>query len=96
MKAVVLITDSEAMRDFERALMEASDRGFTVVPTVWGRGRSGLKAGDRIHPGASSLLFTVLPEEALSETLALLRRVREDSGAPEETRLYVTDIDEIA
>ena len=95
MKAVVLITDSEAMGGFERALMEASDRGFTVVPTVWGRGRSGLKAGDRIHPGASSLLFSVLPEDDLPATLALLRRVREESGTPEETRLYVTDVDEI-
>ena len=63
MKAVVVITDSEAMRTFERAFVESGGRGFTIVPTLVGRGRTGLKAGDRVHPGASSLLFTVLAED---------------------------------
>jgi nitrogen regulatory protein PII len=40
-KAIVVITDSEAMKDFERAFIESGDRGFTIVPVILGRGRQG-------------------------------------------------------
>ena len=65
MKAVVVITDSDAMEAFERAFLESGDRGFTIMPTVAGRGKTGLKTGDRVHPGGSSLLFTVLADRDL-------------------------------
>ncbi len=94
MKAVVVITDSEAMPGFERALVEAG-RGFTTIPTGWGRGRSGLKAGDRIHPGASSLLFTIVAEAELAATAALITGVRDSQGLSDETRVFVTPVDEI-
>ena len=96
MKAVVVITDSEAMNAFERAFIESGDRGFTIVPTVLGRGKSGLKAGDRVHPGGSSLLFTVLPEPELEGTLAFLRSVRDAAGVRDQTKVYVAPIDEVS
>ena len=96
MKAIVVITDSEAMRSFERAFIESGDRGFTIVPTVLGRGKTGLKAGDRVHPGGSSLLFTVLDELDLDGTLAFLRRVRDKAGVRAHTKLYVAPIDEVS
>jgi hypothetical protein len=95
-KAIVVITDSEAMSAFERAFMESGDRGFTIVPTVLGRGKTGLKAGDRIHPGGSSLLFTVLDEPDLDGTLAFLRRVRDKAGVRDHTKLYVAPVDEVS
>jgi hypothetical protein len=95
MKAVVVITDSEAMRAFERAFLESGERGFTIVPTVLGRGRTGLKAGDRVHPGASSLLFTVLADAELPGALAFLREVRDAAGAGDQTKLYVAAVDEV-
>ncbi len=95
MRAVVVITDSEAMKAFERAFVEAGTRGFTILPTVWGRGTTGLKAGDRVHPGGSSLLFTVLPEAELAGTLDFLRQVRDQAGAAEATKIYVAAVDEV-
>lgn len=96
MKAIVVITDSEAMKDFERAFIESGDRGFTIVPTLLGRGKTGLKAGDRVHPGGSSLLFTVLAEPELDGTLAFLRSVRDAAGVRDQTKLYVAPIDEVS
>ena len=65
MKALLIVTDSEAVPAFERVLAE----GFTVLPASVGLGRSGLKAGDRVHPGSSSLIFTVMTEGG-AQTLA--------------------------
>ena len=96
MKAIVLITDSEAMKAFERAFIESGDRGFTIVPRVLGRGKRGLKAGDRVHPGGSSLMFTVLAEPDLDGTLAFLRAVRDAAGVRDQTKLYVAPVDDVS
>ena len=50
MKAIILITDPEAMREFVRVLVAEGHHGFTVMPAVAGSGRHGLKTGDRVHP----------------------------------------------
>ena len=92
-KAVVVLTDSEAMPAFERALFEL-DRGFTVIPGIIGAGRTGLKTGDRVHPGASSLLFTVVPTDEWKAVQALLRRVRDEAGVSEATRFFAFDAEE--
>ena len=94
-KGVIVMTDSEAMPAFERALIEA-DRGFTVIPDTIGSGRSGLKTGSRVHPGASSLLLAVVPEDRWSAVQSLLRRVRDEAGVREATRFFAFDAEEFA
>jgi hypothetical protein len=96
MKAVVVITDSEALPEFERAFLIAKDRGFTILPTVFGSGRTGLKAGDRVHPGSSVLLFTVVPDGELEAALAFVREVRDRAGVAAATKIYVTIAEEVA
>jgi hypothetical protein len=44
MRAVVVITDSEAVKAFERAFVESGTRGFTILPTRAGRGRTNIPA----------------------------------------------------
>jgi hypothetical protein len=94
MKAILIVTDSEAVPAFERAIAERH-RGFTVLRAAIGSGRSGIKAGDRVHPGTSSLVFTVVPETDLEMTLGALRRTRDESAFAEETRLWALDAEEI-
>jgi hypothetical protein len=94
-KAVVVVTDSEAMPAFERALIEA-ERGFTVIPQTIGSGRSGLKTGNRVHPGASSLLFAVVPVAHWKAVKALLRRVRDEAGVADATRLFAFDAEDFS
>jgi len=95
MRAVVVITEAGAMKAFERAFLEAGTRGFTIVPAVFGRGRTGLKTGDRVHPGGSSLLFTVVPDGEEAEVVAFLERVRDAAGARQSTRMYTAAVDEV-
>jgi hypothetical protein len=94
MKAILIVTDSEAVPAFERAIAERH-RGFTVLEAVLGSGRSGVKAGDRVHPGASSLVFTVVPATELERTLAALRRSRDESGFADETRVWGFEVEEL-
>ena len=93
MKALLVVTDSEAVPVFQRALAEEHE-GFTVLPAVVGSGRSGLKAGDRVHPGASSLIFTVVTGGEEDETLLALRRARDEAGYAERTRMWSFAVEE--
>ena len=88
MTMLVVVADSDAMPAFERALVASGDHGFTVVPTVSGRGRSGLHAGDRVHPGGSSVLFLVLPDEDEEATVNVLRAVRDRENVADTTRIF--------
>jgi nitrogen regulatory protein PII len=96
MRAIVVITDTDAMDELQRAFVEDGTRGFTVLPAASGLGRTGLKAGDRIHPGASSILFSVVRDADLESALDLVRRVRDGAGAREDTKIFVAPIDEVA
>jgi hypothetical protein len=94
MKAIMIMTDSEAVPAFERAIAERN-RGFTVLQAVIGSGRSGLKAGDRVHPGSSSLVFTVVPQAEFETTLGTLRHARDESGFADETRVWAFEVEEL-
>jgi len=96
MKAIILITESDAMRDFERVLVAEGHHGFTVMPAVAGKGRTGLKTGDRVHPGSSSLMLTVADAERTSPLVDLLRRTRDAGGHGEVTRMWSFDVAEVA
>ena len=96
MKAIILITDSEAMRQFERVLAAEGHHGFTVVPAVAGSGRHGLKTGDRVHPGSSSLMLTIADAAGVVPLLELLRRTRDAAGYGELTRMWSFDLAEVA
>ena len=94
----MIVTDSEAVPAFERALAERHRGLHRPAGGRWAAARTGLKAGDRVHPGASSLVFTVVPEaEMLETTLAALRRARDEAGvASAHARSWAFDVDEVA
>jgi hypothetical protein len=94
MKAILIVTDSEAVPRFERVLA-GRDRGFTVFPELIGRGRGGLRTGDRVHPGGSSLMFTVVDGTELDETVGLLKQARDEGGVGPETRMWAFTVDEL-
>jgi hypothetical protein len=94
MRLLLVITEQEALPAFERGLLESGDRGFTISPRVYGRGKSGLHAGNRSHPGASSLLFTVVTDGDAPATLQFLRALRDAAGAREQTKIYSLPVDE--
>jgi len=94
MKGFVVLTDSEAMGAFERAFLEAG-HGFTVIPGAVGSGRTGLKAGDRVHPGGTSLLLAMASDAEQDEVSSLVLRARDEAGVAEATRVYVFEAQEL-
>lgn len=94
MRMLLVITEQEALPAFERGLLEAGERGFTIAPRVYGRGKSGLRAGSREYPGASSMVFTVVADADVEDTLRFLRETRDKAGARAVTKIYSLPVEE--
>lgn len=65
MKMLFLVTDSEYEPHCMTTLKEKGVSGYTVIPNVIGAGKTGLKMGDRVHPGASVVVVAVVPDEVV-------------------------------
>jgi len=93
MRALLIVTDSEAVPVFERVLSEEGE-GFTVLPAVAGSGRHGLKTGDRVHPGSSSAVLTVMTDGEEARTLRAVHEARDASGYADRTRMWTFAVEE--
>lgn len=72
MRMVMIIVESRYKERVEAALAAQQIEGYTEVPTVYGRGRSGMRLGSRAFPETSSLLFTVVESEQVDGLLQAL------------------------
>jgi hypothetical protein len=90
-KLFIVLTDTEALGTLERAFVADGTRGFTILPSLVGLGRTGLKTGTRVHPGATGLLMTAVPDGEAAATERFLLEAREAAGAREATKVFVIE-----
>lgn len=93
MKMLFLVTDSEYEPHCMNMMREKGIGGYTVVPTVFGAGRTGAKMGDRVHPGASSLILAAVEDAAVPGILSCIRRCIDESRLCESTHAWVLPIE---
>ncbi len=60
-KMLMIIMDENLRDDVEVVLERHGIEGFSEIPTVLGEGRSGKKLDSRLHPGANSIVFSIVP-----------------------------------
>lgn len=73
MKMLILVTDSEFEPHCMTMMREKGVEGYTVIPDVFGAGKTGLKMGDRVHPGASAVVLAAVPDDLVQDLLACIR-----------------------
>lgn len=72
MKLLMIILD-ETLRDEVEAVLEKSGvSGYSEIPMVLGEGTTGKKLSSRLHPGANSIVFTIVEDERLDALRAAL------------------------
>ena len=95
MKMLMIIVDDRFRDAVEVVLEEHDSIGFTEIPTVFGEGIHGKKLGSRLHPGASSIVFSIVREEA-AETIktALVGACRADAGCDKPIHIATMNVEE--
>jgi hypothetical protein len=76
MKMLLVLADASRLDDYRAGLDALGSPGHTVCPVLAGEGRTGLRAGDRVHPGAMVVVFSVLEDAQADAMLAGLMDLR--------------------
>ena len=68
MKLVMFYADANRLDAIRSDLAALGAPGYTVIPVAEGAGKTGIHAGDRVHPGALALVM-VIDEDAAADRL---------------------------
>ncbi len=66
MKLLMIVVDSECKEELE-VLLNRRKVGYTEIADAHGVGTTGIRMGSRAFPKTSSLIFTVLPDDQVSD-----------------------------
>jgi len=91
-KMILGIADAARVDALRRGLKQAGAPGYTELPVVEGAGRTGVHAGDRVHPGALMMVFTIVEDEAATPLFEALVRQR-DAAGDRVTRFFVLPVE---
>lgn len=67
MKMMMIIIDEQFIDNVEVVLERHQVKGFSEIPMVLGEGTSGKKLGSRLHPGANSIVFSIIQADKVEE-----------------------------
>lgn len=82
MKLIMFYADANRLDAVRRDLAELQAPGYTVLPVAEGGGRTGIHAGDRVHPGALALVMVIDEDAAAERLFDELARRRDAYGDP--------------
>jgi len=95
MKVLLIFVDADHAADVQQ-LLEASDvAGYSEFPNVLGKGKTGIKRGNRAFPGTSTLYFVALPEGDCKGLCDALHALRGTRGPEEGLKAYMLDTAEV-
>jgi hypothetical protein len=80
MKMVLMMADATRLDVVRHDLAALEVPGYTIVPVEEGAGRTGMHAGDRVHPGALALVIAIDEAEKSERLFEALRKRRDDRG----------------
>lgn len=67
MKLLMIILDESVRDDVESLLSRHEVSGYTEIPMALGEGLSGKRLSSRLHPGANTIVFTIIDDAKLDE-----------------------------
>jgi nitrogen regulatory protein PII len=95
MKMVLMMADAARLDAIRADLKELDAPGYTACPVLEGAGRTGIHAGDRVHPGGLVMLMIAAPDADAEKLFDELVR-RRDQAADRVTRLFILPVERMA
>jgi len=92
MKMLLVLADAARFETVKADLVELGAAGYSALPVIEGAGRTGLHAGDRVHPGGLVSVFVVAEDAAADRMFDEMVR-RRDAAEDRITRLFVLPVE---
>ena len=93
MKMLFLVTDSEYEHRCISTLRDKGVQGYTIIPHVFGVGRTGAKMGDRVHPGGSVVVIAVVPDSVVAQLMGCIRGCIADGSLCASTHAWAVQVE---
>ena len=92
MKMLLMYADAARIDLLRGDLVALGAPGYTVIPVLEGGGRTGIHAGDRVHPGALALVM-VIEEDVRADRLFDEMVKRRDTHGDLISRLFLMPVE---
>lgn len=92
MKLLFVVADAERLDGLRAELVRLGAPGYTVMPVLEGGGRTGVHAGDRVHPGGLVTVVVVAEDHEAGPLFEGLARAR-DAAGDTVTRLFLVPVE---
>ena len=89
---ILMMADAARLDAIRGDLRELHASGYTALPVVEGAGRTGLHAGDRVHPGALVAVMVVESDDRADALFEELVR-RRDAAGDRVTKLFLVPVE---
>ncbi len=93
MKMLFLVTDSEYEPHCMNMMRERGVTGYTMVQDVMGVGKTGAKMGDRVHPGASVLIISVVQDNSAPALLECIQTCVKEGRLCQSTHAWIVPVE---
>lgn len=95
MKLILAVVDAGRAEATRADLAELGAPGHTELPVTAGSGRTGVHAGDRVHPGGLVLLFAAVED---ANALPMFRNLamRREAAGDRVSRFFLLPIEQQA
>jgi hypothetical protein len=95
MKLLMIFVDADHAEDVHRLLEEHGVPGYSQLPNVLGKGKTGHKLGSRAFPGSSTLFVVILAEGECAGLCDRLKEMRDRKDPEEGLKAYILDTMEV-
>jgi len=92
MKMILIIADAARLEGCRNVLSEMGAPGYTALPVIEGAGRTGLRTGDRVHPGGLAAVL-VIDEDAPADRIFEALAQRRDASGDRVTRIFLLPVE---
>jgi len=92
MKMILMMADAGRIDTIRHDLYELGASGYTAFPVIEGAGRTGVHAGDRVHPGGLVAVVVVESDERVEKLFEDLVH-RRDAAGDRVTRLFLVPVE---
>jgi hypothetical protein len=92
MKMILSLVNAARLDALRHELIAAGAPGYSVLPVAEGSGKTGIHAGDRVHPGALAAVFIVEEDGRAAELFGRLARWR-DAAGDDVTRFFLLPVE---
>ncbi len=93
MKLVLVVIEKERQDDVGRVLEQSAISGYSVFPSVFGRGESGSHFGNRIFPGENVMFMALVSRPQVEGVVAALRTFGSGLRSEEAFKVIALDAD---